>query len=101
MPIFLDSELTDAERGEDSLFRIIPVPLERTVSYGSGTQHGPAGIIEASDQLERLTRDGLDPCTRGIWTESAVDCTGPLPEVMDRIASRRREGWKNSRDLRR
>lgn len=87
MSVFLDSELTGAERGEDALFRVIPVPLERTVSYGSGTAAGPAAIIEASNELERICR-GLEPCARGIFTEAPVGCDGPLPEVMARLAAR-------------
>ncbi len=87
MTIFLDSELTASERSEDARFRIISVPLERTVSYGAGTAGGPAAIIEASNELERATR-GLEPCARGILTEEPLDCTGPLPEVMERLARR-------------
>lgn len=87
MSIFLDSELTDAERSEDAHFHVIPVPLERTVSYGSGTKGGPAAIIDASNELERLCK-GIEPCADGIFTQSAVDCDGPLPEVMERIAAR-------------
>ena len=40
MSVFLDSELTETERTEDAFFHVIPVPLERTVSYGAGTQAG-------------------------------------------------------------
>lgn len=87
MNIFLDSELTAAERAETAKFRVIPVPLERTVSYGSGTANGPAAIIEASNELERIT-NGAEPCAQGILTEPAVDCTGDLPDVMERIAKR-------------
>ncbi len=87
MSVFLNSELTEAERADTAKFRIIPVPLERTVSYGSGTQNGPAAIIEASNELERIT-NGAEPCAEGIFTESPVDCTGELPEVMERIAAR-------------
>ncbi|NDW53693.1 agmatinase [Aliiroseovarius sp. PrR006] len=87
MSIFLDSELTDAERTENARFHVIPVPLERTVSYGSGTKDGPAAIIDASNELERLCK-GIEPCADGIFTQSAVDCDGPLPEVMERIAAR-------------
>jgi agmatinase len=88
MSVFLDSELTEAERREDSArFRVIPVPLERTVSYGSGTAKGPEAIIEASNELERLC-NGAEPCANGIHTEPALDCTGPLPEVMERLARR-------------
>lgn len=87
MSTFLDSELLDTERGPDARFRVIPVPLERTVSYGAGTSNGPDAIIAASDELERLS-NGAEPCAQGIVTEAPVDCTGPLPEVMDRIAAR-------------
>ena len=87
MNIFLDSELTDAERQEDTRFQVIPMPLERTVSYGAGTGAGPDAILSASDELERLC-NGLEPCASGIFTQSAVDCAGPLPEVMERLAKR-------------
>ncbi len=87
MSIFLDSELTASERTEDARFRVIPVPLERTVSYGSGTANGPAAIIEASNELERITGHA-EPCVEGIFTEDPLDCDGPLPEVMERLAQR-------------
>ncbi|MEM8582473.1 MAG: agmatinase [Pseudomonadota bacterium] len=85
--VFLDSELTRAERGPDALFRVIPVPLERTVSYGAGTAQGPAAILEASNELEREIA-GKTPCAQGILTEAPLDCTGPLPEVMQRLEAR-------------
>ncbi|AXT25212.1 agmatinase [Ruegeria sp. AD91A] len=87
MSIFLDSELTDSERSEDARFHVIPVPLERTVSYGSGTADGPAAIIEASNELERITGHA-EPCVEGIFTEAPLDCDGPLPDVMERLARR-------------
>ncbi|UWQ01825.1 agmatinase [Aliiroseovarius crassostreae] len=85
MTVFLDSELSETERSEAARFHVIPVPLERTVSYGSGTQAGPAAILDASNELERLC-NGKEPCTNGIFTHAPVDCDGPLPEVMERIA---------------
>ncbi|KIC13521.1 agmatinase [Leisingera sp. ANG-DT] len=88
MTYFLEGELSDAERDPATArFRVIPVPLERTVSYGGGTEGGPEAILEASVELERLYRDA-EPCAAGIVTEDAVDCTGPLPQVMERIAAR-------------
>ncbi len=89
MSIFLDSELTSLERSEEARFRVIPMPLERTVSYGSGTAGGPAAILAASNELERNIA-GKEPCAGGIHTEAPVDCDGPLPEVMARLASRTR-----------
>lgn len=83
---FLDSELSDKERNEaNAKFVVIPMPLERTVSYGSGTGNGPAAIIEASNELERYYK-GSEPCEAGIYTQDAIDCDGPLPEVMARLA---------------
>lgn len=87
MSVFLDSELTEAERGDDARFRVIPVPLERTVSYGSGTARGPEAIIAASNELERICI-GQEPCAMGIVTETPLDCQGSLPEVMERLARR-------------
>ncbi|SLN12068.1 N(1)-aminopropylagmatine ureohydrolase [Pseudoruegeria aquimaris] len=87
MSVFLDSELTETERGETAKFRIIPMPLERTVSYGAGTAAGPAAIIEASNELERITV-GKEPCSLGVFTEAPVDVTGDLPEIMERLAAR-------------
>lgn len=85
--IFLNSELTNAERTPDARFQIIPMPLEKTVSYGSGTAGGPAALIEASDQLERLWR-GIEPCTAGIFTTPPIDCEQPLEEALAALAAR-------------
>lgn len=87
MSVFLASELTADEQRDDALFRVIPAPLERTVSYGAGTSRGPAAIIAASNELERLCA-GTEPCAAGIVTEPPLDCEGPLPEVMERLAQR-------------
>ncbi|WP_138468606.1 agmatinase [Poseidonocella sp. HB161398] len=88
--IFLDGELSaDELNPATARFRVIPVPLERTVSYGSGTAGGPAAILDASVELERLWR-GSEPCMAGIATEGPVLCDGPLHLVMQRIAERTR-----------
>ena len=63
----------------------MPVPYEKTVSYGNGTAKGPAAIIEASSQLERF--DGTsDPGAEGIYTWPAVDCSRAPERVIDDIA---------------
>jgi agmatinase len=36
---------------------ILPLPFEATVSYGGGTRHGPAAIIDASRQVELYDRE--------------------------------------------
>ena len=84
---FLDSELSAAERGDTARFQVIPCGLEKTVSYGSGAHAGPAAILAASDQLERLW-DGVDAAEQGIHTQSAVDCERPIEHVLAELADR-------------
>jgi len=80
---FLKSELSDTEKNKDfSKFDIIPVPLERTVSYGKGTSMGPQAIIEASNELERYTGKS-EPCIEGIYTHPFLDCNKPIDIVIN------------------
>ncbi|GAB1261750.1 agmatinase [Aurantivibrio plasticivorans] len=83
--IFLGSEI-EQPKFDDALFHILPVPFERTVSYGGGTALGPKSIIEASEQLE--TWDGKsNPSELGIYTHKAVNCEGDPEIVIERIAN--------------
>jgi agmatinase len=69
---------------DDSLFHILPVPYEKTVSYGTGTSGGPAAIIASSQQLEAF--DGISlPVEHGIYTHKAVDCSAKDTEVLAEI----------------
>lgn len=82
---FLASELPDVAP-QAARFHVLPVPYEKTVSYGGGTALGPRAILEASDQLERW--DGAsDPSSLGIYTWPAVDCGGAPEKVIDAIAA--------------
>jgi len=82
--IFLGSEIKQPSP-ENALFHILPVPYEKTVSYGSGTSLGPQAIIDASDQLEQW--DGQsNPCDAGIYTCAAVDCSNSAEVVINDIA---------------
>jgi agmatinase len=80
---FLASELPLAAP-ERCRFHIIPVPYEATVSYGGGTAHGPAAILEASQQLEVWTGES-NPSEQGLYTWPAVDCSGGPEDVLERI----------------
>lgn len=69
-----------------SLFHVLPVPYEKTVSYGTGTAKGPEAIIEASQQLESF--DGVSvPLEAGIFTHAAIDCSGNDMDVLARVES--------------
>jgi agmatinase len=84
-PHFLGSEIEQGDPAT-SQFHVIPVPYERTVSYGGGTAKGPLAILDASWQLE--TWDGKStPCELGIYTCAAIDCEGDEASVIERIAA--------------
>ncbi|HTP63700.1 MAG TPA: agmatinase [Burkholderiales bacterium] len=81
---FFESEIPVLEPAR-ARYHVLPVPYEKTVSYGNGTARGPAAILEASSQLERF--DGTsDPGAEGIYTWPAVDCSGKPEVVIDLIS---------------
>lgn len=83
-PIFLASEIEQCPL-EHAGFAVLPVPYEKTVSYGGGTALGPSAILVASEQLE--TWDGKsNPSVLGIHTCTAVDCTASPDQVIENIA---------------
>ena len=58
---------------------VLPVPLERTVSYGRGTANGPAALIRASQAMELWDEElGCEPADVGIATLPPF-----LPEAFD------------------
>jgi len=64
---------------EGAAFAILPVPYEKTVSYGKGTRKGPAAIIDASWQLELWDEETkTETWKKGIFTAAPVNCA--LPE---------------------
>jgi len=44
----------------------LPIPWEATTSYGGGTVHGPAAILNASSQLDLFDRDVVNPYLAGL-----------------------------------
>ncbi|MDR0953671.1 MAG: agmatinase [Elusimicrobiota bacterium] len=78
------------EDGQPSLaasrFAIIPVPYERTVSYGGGTEKGPQAILDASPQIELWDEETkTETWEQGIHTLPAINCKGSEKAVFDRI----------------
>ncbi len=83
-PIFLGSEIDQADPAK-AMFHVLPVPYEKTVSYGGGTNLGPSSILNASWQLEKW--DGKSsPCDLGIHTCAPIDCSVAPEQVMENIA---------------
>ena len=82
---FLNSELSIEEKDKKTAkFHILPVPLEKTVSFSKGTSKGPQAIIKASNELERYTGKS-EPCIHGIHTHSLLNCNKPLKVIMSDI----------------
>ncbi len=81
---FLGSEINTISASE-AFFHILPVPYEKTVSYGNNTRLGPSAILNASWQLE--TWDGnSNPSSLGIYTHPAIDCQAEPSHVINSIA---------------
>ena len=78
-PSFLASELGETDP-DQALFHVMPVPYEKTVTYGTGTGKGPSAILMASQQLELFDGVGI-PADRGIFTRAPLNCEG-LPETV-------------------
>jgi agmatinase len=58
---------------------VLPVPFERTTSYGKGTLAGPAAILRASQSMELYDEElDAEPYVQGISTLPAF-----LPEAFD------------------
>lgn len=88
---FLGEELDPSENNpETARFIVVPCGLEKTVSYGSGTRHGPDAMLAASNQLERLV-DGIEPACLGIYTQEPIDCEMTIDDIMLSLRSRTRE----------
>lgn len=84
-PLFLGSEIEQPAM-DSAKFHVLPVPYEKTVSYGSGTAKGPSAILKASWQLEKW--DGKSkPCEEGIYTHSVIDCDVDAEQVIEDIAA--------------
>jgi agmatinase len=76
----LESPYCDYER---SRVVVLPVPFERTTSYGKGTSLGPAGIIRASQSMELYDEElEAEPFGQGIATVAPF-----LPEAFDMAAA--------------
>jgi agmatinase len=67
-----------------ALFHVIPVPYEKSVSYGTGTADGPQAILDASCQLELFDGKGI-PAELGIYTQPMLDCSGSYQEALARV----------------
>lgn len=66
-------------------YHIIPAPLERSVSYGSGTRQGPTAILHASEELEAIYL-GRQPGLAGIHLKPTIDPDLPTAAFLDQLS---------------
>jgi agmatinase len=71
-PSFLELDIPPSPY-EDARIHIIPVEMEKSVSYGGGTAAGPRAILEASLQLEAFDGKSI-PGQAGIHTHDPIKC---------------------------
>jgi agmatinase len=79
----------DAHSFPQARAAVLPVPFERTTSYGAGTKAGPEAILAASRQVELYDEElGLEICDAGIHTLPAME--SPFQKTEDAFAEMRR-----------
>jgi len=76
-------------------YAVIPIPFEKTVSYGRGTSRGPSAVLDASAQVELWDEEvKREIWEDGIFTSAAVDVKGETEAVFGRVENAAREMLK-------
>ncbi|MCY3964480.1 MAG: agmatinase [Acidobacteria bacterium] len=96
LPPFLTSEGLPAEAS----VAILPVPYERTTSWGRGAEHGPAALLRASRYVELYDEElRLEPFRIGIETLPPVDVETSEDAALQRISASARAVIERGRFL--
>lgn len=83
---------------ETSRVAILPVPFERTTSYGKGTSAGPAAILRASQSMELYDEElNAEPYQMGIATlppflPEAYDMAEAMSELQEEVRTHLAKG---------
>lgn len=91
--LFLGSEIKKSPKNR-AFFHILPVPYEKTVSYGRGTAQGPKAIIAASEQLEAWDGSSV-PAEWSIYTHRQIECNGRTEDVLTQVSKKTRQVVRN------
>ena len=96
LPPFLEFE---APAGEPAV-AVLPVPYERTTSWGRGAEDGPAALLRASHYVELYDEElRLEPCRIGIETLPPVDVEASEDAALERISAAARAAIERGRFL--
>ncbi len=75
---FLQGEIPEINYSQASV-AILPVPFEKTTSFGKGAAHGPQAVLEVSPYLETYDEElEVEPFNAGITTLPALNFSGPV-----------------------
>src|SRR3954462_606993 len=87
VPLGFGGALPNPRSFDDSRVVILPVPVDRTTSYVSGTRNGPHEILQASSHMELWDEEvGADVHGIGIFTLPEMELPfGELAPLMDEI----------------
>ena len=84
LPAFLRPDVPATE----PVVAVLPVPYERTTSWGRGTGNGPKALLLASQYVELYDEElDVEPCRIGIETLPPVDVDGSDESVLRRISA--------------
>ena len=84
LPTFLRLDAPAAE----PVVAVLPVPYERTTSWGRGTENGPEALLLASHYVELYDEElDVEPCRIGIETLPPVDVEGSDESVLQRMSA--------------
>lgn len=91
-PLAFGGALPHMRSFTDSRVVVLPVPVDRTTSYISGTRNGPREILQASSHMELWDEEvGVDVHGVGIFTLPEMELPfgemAPLIEEIRRVAS--------------
>ncbi len=96
LPPFLEFE---APSGEPAV-AVLPVPYERTTSWGRGAEDGPAALLRASHYVELYDEElRLEPFRIGIETLPPVDVEAGEDAALERISASARDVIERGRFL--
>jgi agmatinase len=91
-PLAFGGALPEPRTFDESRVVILPVPVDRTTSYGSGTRNGPHEILQASSHMELWDEEvGADIHGVGLFTLPEMELPfgelGPLMAEVQRVAA--------------
>ena len=84
-PLTFGGAMPHARTFDESKVVVLPVPVDRTTSYGGGTRHGPHEILEASSHME-LWDEEIRADVHGVGIFTLPEMELPFGELVPLMA---------------